>query len=151
MRNFLARIRPYVVVAGFGGAVLALSLAMAIDRGLGEDVRLISPHDSSTVQVNQALWVAGDPVADIYGNPLSSPVRVISPDADRMTRPQEDRSLVLLSVDKQRGENPLQARTVWLFAKAGAIGLALAGLVALAFPRSRVLPGPRSTHVVLHT
>ncbi len=143
MRCLLARIRPFALVAGFGGALLVLGMAMTLDRGLGEEVRLISPHESSTVEVNRALYAPGDSVAEIYGNPLSRPVRVIAPDPERMMRPEEDRSLVLLAVNKQRGENPLQARTVWLFAKAGALGLALLGLAALAFPRSCVVPRPK--------
>ena len=65
MRCLLARIRPFALFAGFGGAVLALALAMTIDRGFGEDVRLISPHESSTVQVNRALYAPGDPVAEM--------------------------------------------------------------------------------------
>ena len=75
MRCLLARVRPFALVAGFGGAVFALGLAMTIDRGFGEDVRLISPHDASTVQVNRALYAPGDTVAEIYGNPLSKSVR----------------------------------------------------------------------------
>jgi len=147
MRCLLARIRPFALIAGFGGALFALGLAMIIDRGFGEDVRLISPHDASTVQVNRALYAPGDPVAEIYGNPLSKPVRVIAPDPDRLVRPDEDASAVLLAVDKQRGENPLQARTVWLFAKAGALGLALLGLAALALPRSCVVPALQEANV----
>ena len=128
--------RPLVLIAGFGGALFALGLALLMDRGFGEEVRLISPHDPSTVEVNRALYIPGDSVAEIYGNPLSNPVRVVVPDPDRIVRPDEDPHAVLLMVDKQRGENPLQARTVWLFAKAGALGLLLFGLAGLAFPRS---------------
>ncbi len=151
MRRLLARIRPFALVAGFGGALLVLGLAVTLDRGLGEEVLLISPHESSTVEVNRALHAPGDPVAEIYGNPLSNPVRVIWPDPERMLRPEEDRSLVLLAVNKQRGENPVQARTVWLFAETAALGLALLGLAALAFPRSCVVPNPRGTEVALDT
>jgi hypothetical protein len=150
MRCLLARIRPFALAAGFGGAVIALALAMTIDRALGEEVRMISPHDASTVEVNRALYVPGDPVAEIYGNALSNPVRVIAPDPDRIVRPDEEPATVLLTVDKQRGENPLQARTIWLFAKAAALGLGLLGVAALALPRSGVAPGPKSTVVVLH-
>ena len=88
-------------------------------------------------------------MAEIYGNPLSNPVRVIWPDRERVLRPEEDQSLVLLTVNKQLGENPLQARTVWLFAKAGALGLGLLGLAALAFPRICVVPTPQRTETVL--
>ncbi len=149
MRCLLARIRPFALVTDFGGALLLLGMAMSLDRGLGEEVRIISPHESSTVEVNRALYVPGDPVAEIYGNPLSSPVRVISPDPERMMRPEEDRSLVLLAVNKQCGENPLQARTVWLFAKAGTLGLALLGLASLVFSRSCVVGRPKGAEVGL--
>ena len=149
MRCLLARLRPFGLVAGFGGTLLVLGMAMILDRGLGQEVRMISPHESSTVEVNRALYASGDPVAEIYGNPLSNPVRVIWPDPERMMRPEEDRSLMLLAVNKQHGENPLQARAVWLFAKAGALGLALLGLAALAFPRSCVVLGPRGTESAL--
>ena len=145
MRCLLARIRPFALLAGFGGAVLVLGMAMIVDRGLGEEVRLISPHESSTVEVNRALYSPGDPVAEIYGNPVKNPLRVIRPNPERMIRPDEDRSLVLLAVNKQRGENPLQARTVWLFAKAGTLGLVLLGMAALAFPRSCIVPGNGTT------
>ena len=138
MRSLLARIRPFALILGFGGSVLALGLALVVDRVLGEEVRLISPHDVSTVEVNRALHLPGDSVAEIYGNTLSNPVRIIAPDRDRIVRPDEDPAIVLLAVDKQRGENPLQARTVWLFAKAGALSLALLGLAAIAFPRRGV-------------
>ena len=138
MRCLLARIRPFALVAFFGGAVLVLGIAMIVDGGFGEEVRLISPHESSTVEVNRALYSPGEPVAEIYGNPLSNPVR---PDPESVIRPDEDRSLVLLAVNKQRGENPLQARTVWLFAKAGTLGLMLLGLAGIAFPRSCIVPG----------
>jgi hypothetical protein len=139
MRCLLARIRPWVQAAGFGGVVIALTLAWTIDRAMGEEVRLISPHDASTVEVNRALFVPGDPVPEIYGVPLSTPVRVIAPDSERILHPREDPALVLLRVDKRIGENPLQARTVWLFAKAAALVLGLIGVAALAFPRSCVV------------
>jgi hypothetical protein len=126
------------LIGGLGGALLVLALAVTVDRALGEEVLLISPHHTSTVEVNRALYVPGDPVAEIYGNPLSTPVRVIAPDSERMVRPAEDSSLALLAVNKQLGENPLQVKTVWLFAKVGALGLALVGLVALVLPRSCV-------------
>ena len=68
--------------------------------------------------------------------------RVFAPDPERMIRPEEDPSLVLMSVNKQQGENPLQARTVWFFAKVASLVLGLFGLAALALPRSCVSPRP---------
>ena len=136
MKCFLATIRPFVLIGGLSGAFLALISAVILDVGLGQDLRLISPHDAGTVEINQVLYTPGDPVAEVYGNPLSNPVRLIAPDKDRMIRPREDPSTILFSVDKQSGENPLQARTVWLFTKFLALGLGFFGLTALLFPKS---------------
>jgi len=58
-----------------------------------------------------------------------------------LIRPPQDPKLALLPVDKQQGENPLQAKTVWFVAKWASIGsgafvLLVLGLWA-AFFRSR--------------
>lgn len=136
MKKLLARLRPYALIGGFGGAVLVLALAAVLDFGFGEDLLMVSPHDPGTVEINRAMYLPGDPVAELYGNPLARPVRLIGPDPARMIRPEEDRNLVLFTVDKQRGENPLQARTVWLFARAMMLGLGLLGAAGLIFPRN---------------
>jgi hypothetical protein len=65
MKSLLARIRPFALVAGFGGALFALGLAMTLDRVFGVEVRLISPHGASTVEVNKALYLPGDPVEEM--------------------------------------------------------------------------------------
>jgi hypothetical protein len=136
MKCLLATIRPFVLIGGLSGAFLVLITAVILDFGLGQEIRMISPHDSSTVEINQALYMPGDPVAEVYGNPLSNPVRLIAPDKSHIIRPKEDASIMLFSVDKQNGENPLQARTVWLFTKFLALGLGFFGLTALLFPKS---------------
>jgi len=137
MRNLLARLRPYALTGGLGGFVLVVALALFLDFGLGEDLLMIAPHEPGTVEVNRALYLDGDSVAELYGNPLDKPVRLIRPDPTRIIRPGEDAGLVLFTVDKQAGENPLQARTVWLFAKAAMLGFGLLALAGLMFPRQR--------------
>lgn len=94
-------------------AAALLVIAFGIDRLLARDVRLIAPHDASTVKLNQSLYIAGDPVAEIYGNPLSKPVRVVVMSGDRIIRPAEDQSQQLLPVDAAKGDHPLQVQTVW--------------------------------------
>ena len=74
------------------------------------------------------------------GNPLSEPVRIVLPAGDKMIRPMEDTSLLLLPVNKSAGENPLQARTVWLFARYLGAGFLVLGLAGLLMPRRRVMP-----------
>ena len=130
-------LRRWAFGLGFGGAVLVMLTALTTDKVLGQDVLIISPHDESTVQLNRALYVSGDPVADLYGNPLSEPVRVILPAKDHLIRPQEDESLLLLKVDKQKGENPLQAQTVWFFARFALAGLTLLGITGFFLPRRK--------------
>jgi hypothetical protein len=120
---------------GFGGGVLALLAAAVLVWGLGKDVTLITPHDASSVEVNKALFSPGDPVAEIYGNPVSQPVKVILPSSDRLIRPEEDPDLLLMTVDKQKGENPLQAQTVWFFSKFALPPLFVLGIVGLFLPR----------------
>ena len=136
---------------GFGGAVLLLLAAIVADRGFGQDVLIIAPSDPTTIELNRAMFVSGDSVAELYGNPLSQPVRVILPSAASIVRPAEDPSLVLLKVDKQKGENPLQAQTVWLFAKLVVPALTLFGLVGLFLRRrgwhaARVARAAHATH-----
>ncbi len=96
---------------------------------------MIAPHNSETVEINRSLHLPGDGVAEIYGNPMSKPVRVIFPDADRLIRPEEDPGLLLLEVDKQKGENPLQARTLWFFGKFAVPALVLLGLIGFVLPK----------------
>ena len=142
MKNLLARLRPYALIAGSGGFVVVLALAATLDFGFGQDLLLVAPHEPGTVQVNRALYLEGDPVAELYGNPLDKPVRLIGPDPARIIRPEEDAGLVLFTVDKQQGENPLQARTVWLLARAAMLGFGLLGLSGLVLPRKRSAPMP---------
>ena len=115
---------------------LALLTAATLDRGFGTEVVIVASHDPSTVELNRALYTPGEAVAELYGNPLAQPVRVIMPRADRLLRPHEDPALLLLAVDKQKGENPLQAQTVWLFTKFAIAAFAVVGLVGFLVPRS---------------
>ncbi len=126
---------------GFGGAALVLAGAMLTVSLLGQEVVLIAPFDESTVELNRALHSPGDPVAEIYGNPMGQTVRIIAPDKGHLIRPTEEPSLLLLQVDKQKGENPLQAQTIWFFSKFAIPGFVLVGIVGLLLPRRQSSPG----------
>jgi hypothetical protein len=134
IRPLLGRIRPAAIALGFGGGLLLIAGASIMVWGLGEDVILLTPHDPSSVEINKTLHLPGDPVAEIYGNTQGQVVRVIRPNPESLIRPIEDPSLLLLAVDKQKGENPLQAKTVWFFTKLAAPPLFLLGLVGLFLP-----------------
>jgi hypothetical protein len=130
-------LRRLAFMAGFGGLAVGLIAVIATDRALGEEVLMIAPHKPSVVELNRMLYADGDPVAPLYGNPMSEQTRVVMPSEDRLLRPEEDPTLLLFRVDKQRGENPLQTQTLWFFAKFVLPGLALVGLLGFALPRRR--------------
>jgi len=139
-QSLVRRLRPLFVWVGFGGAAVVLAGAMLVVGLLGREVVLIAPFDESTVELNRALHSPGDPVAEIYGNPVGQTVRVIAPDKDRLVRPAEKPSLLLLQVDKQKGENPLQAQTIWFFSKFVVPAFAVIGVAGLFLPRRRSSP-----------
>lgn len=120
---------------GGAAALVALVLiwptAWALDRFAGRDVTIITPHAPEIVTVNQQLWIEGDDVAEIYGVPTEQIVRVLFADTSEIVVPKENPSQILLAVDKQAGENPLQARTVWFVAKRAGLGFGVAGVLAL--------------------
>ncbi len=124
---------------GFGGAAVLLALALLADVALSADVLIIVPHSPEMVEINRALFLPGDSVAELYGNPLDKPVRILLPSADHLIRPGEDSSLLLLQVDKQAGENPLQLRTIWFFVKPGAAVAFLLGLAGFLAPKRAVV------------
>ena len=131
------RLRRIAFMVGFGGLVVVLLAVITTDRALGQEVLMIAPHRPSVVELNRMLYADGDPVPQLYGNPLSEQTRVVLPSQDRLVRPEEDPTLLLFRVDKQRGENPLQTQTLWFFAKFVLPGLALLGLTGFALPRRR--------------
>ena len=144
-RKLLARARRIAIQIGFAGTLIALAGAWGIDRTTGEDVLIISSYDQGTVELNQILYEEGDAVAEIYGSPLSRPVRVILPDSDRLIRPVEDSSITLLQVDKSKGENPLQVQTVWFFARYVAYGFLALAFAGLLIPRRLAAAQPNLT------
>ncbi len=107
------------------------------------EVFLLVPHAPEVVEANRLMWSVGEPVAGLYGIPASHPVRVVFPNKAKLIVPEEDPSLTLLVVDKQAGDNPLQAKTVWYVVR---FSLLVCGVVALAggflahwFRRSRAV------------
>lgn len=120
------------------GAWLVLSLVALALAGLGplvarrfaHPVTLVAKASDVEVAANRELFLPGDEVAAIYGIPAARPVTVVAWDETQILRPAEDPTLRLLLVDKQRGDNPLQLKTVDFFARWLALGAA--GSAALA-------------------
>jgi hypothetical protein len=121
------------------GLLLSLAAPLAL-RPFAKEVTFVAPASREEVAVNQELWAKGEPVAPIYGIPASQPAVILFPDDSRLLRPTEDRNLLLYLVDKQRGDNPLQLKTVAFIARFAALGFgagALVAVLALAWLRRR--------------
>lgn len=126
---------------GWMGAVAVALLAFpaaAILASTATEAVMIQPHDPSVVEVNRGMWQLDPPdpkapdfekqVIAIYGNG-STRVKAVFVPKSRFIHPEELQGLVLLTVDKQKGENPLQAQTVWFVATWLLIGSAWAGVL----------------------
>jgi len=126
MRNRIAKV---ALVLGALGLVGAPAAAAALSAALGRTVILVSPHSPEVVAANKATWSKGEPVPEIYGIPGREPQRVLFAEPARLIVPEEDPSLTLYAVDKQKGENPLQVQTAWFAVK---IAMAVSGILLIA-------------------
>lgn len=113
------------------GSLLMLLGAIFVDRVLSTEVLFISPKPADVVRMDRELWEPGQSIAEIYGVPASQPSRVVLPDPALLIQPREDPSLVLMQVDKSKGENPLQTKTVWFVAVRAALGGVLLAMIGL--------------------
>lgn len=133
----MRRLLKVFLVLGLVATAAFPAVAWVLDRAFGQEVLIITPHAPEQVSANRELWAEGDPVPDLYGVPTNEPVRVLFPFPSRLIRPPESRDgLVLLAVDKQAGENPLQARSVWFIAwraSAAALAASIISLLGLAW------------------
>jgi hypothetical protein len=148
-------------LAGWG-SVLALAVAtltypaVLLLTCFATGAYVIAAKSPEMVQTNQALFDARDPkeseeayhkrVMEIYGNAVPYQTPVLFVRSDRFIHPKEAPDLVLLPVNKEAGENPLQVKTVWFFAKYLAVGSGTAFAVLLGLwlflRRSRKEPAP---------
>ncbi len=113
-------------LGAFAFSLLIYPAAWLLASG-SREVWMINPFDPKTVELNEALWEMDpvDPnapdyaekVIGIYGQPTSEPEEVLFVSEERLLHPSEMKTLTLLRVDKTKGENPLQVKTVFFFAK----------------------------------
>lgn len=130
-----------LVIVGGLAAIAAPITAWRMDESYGIEVQMIVPHAPEVAAMEQLLADENTPVTSLHGEALGPPVRLVLFDQTGLIRPPQDPKLALLPVDKQQGDNPLQAKTVWFAAKWASIGsgafvLLVLGLWA-AFFRSR--------------
>ena len=135
------RIAKAALFLGVAGLVFSAVAAFALPAVFGRTVVLVAtPNAPEIVNANRALWMAGDPVAPIYGTPIGEPRRILFAEEKRIIVPPEDPTLTLYTVDKNKGQNPLQAQTVRLLATICALGsgvLLAAGVLHFVWKRFR--------------
>ena len=116
--------------------------AAALIAGNAVEAYIIAGKDKSAIEVERAIFeppkgaskdskAYRDAVISIYGSQTDEPTKVVFVAAEKFVNPPELPSLVLLPVDKQKGENPLQVKTVFFFATKTAMGAAVVGIVLL--------------------
>ena len=139
----MSRILMILGGLAFLSAALIYPIAGILASGAVE-AYLISAKDPSAVKVEQEIFEAPkgvskdskayrDAVMGIYGSVTDDPTKVLFVPAEKFVRPKELPTLTLLPIDKQKGENPLQVKTVYFFASKTAGGAAAFGaLFALA-------------------
>jgi hypothetical protein len=122
-------------------AVLAYPVAWGI-ASMGTEAYMIAGKDKSTWDIEKALFEPPkgaskeskeyrDAVLRIYGVPTDEPTKVVFEPQDHFVRTDLLPSIVILPIYKEKGENPLQVKTVYFFASRSALGAAVAGLFLL--------------------
>ena len=129
------------LVLGIAGLVLTPAAVLILPAAFGRTVQLVTtPNAADIVALNRAMWSKGEPVAPIYGTPIGEPMTILFAEERRIIVPAEDPSLTLYTVDKSKGENPLQVQTVAFLSKFALIGsgvLLLAGALHFMWKRIR--------------
>ena len=123
-------------IGAFAVAALTYPSLWALER-FAVEAWLITPHHPQKVEVNRGLFLLDAPgpsdrdyprkVMEVYGNPTGEPVRVLFVPRGRFVHPPELPSLTLLTVEKEKGENPLQVQTLRFLSARLAGGASLVG------------------------
>jgi hypothetical protein len=108
-----------------GGAVEAYIIAAKDASAVEVDRQIFEPPKNVSKESKEYR----DAVMSLYGSQTDEPTKVVFVPAEKFLRPAELPTLVLLPIDKQKGENPLQVKTIYFFASRTAIGAVVAGLI----------------------
>ena len=144
MSRLRDRLAKAALILGVVGALASPVAAALLSAAAGRTVILLNPDPPEVVEANRALWSSGEPVAKIYGTPVGEPMRILFADSARIIVPKEDPSLTFYTVDKAKGENPLQERTMWFTVRLAMYGSGALLAAALLHILWRRLRGPRS-------
>jgi hypothetical protein len=123
----LCAVIPYPAVSLIGGGAVEAYILMAKPPEVVKQNRLLFKADG----MDRKSKAYRDAVMGLYGLPVSEPDKVVFVPVSRMFRPYELPEIVLLPVDKQKGENPMQLKTLQFFAPLVTAGAAVTGAVLL--------------------
>lgn len=151
----MSRLLGILAIVAFGFAALTYPVAFGIASGATE-AYLIAGKDPTAIAVEEELFEPPkgaskdskeyrDAVLRIYGVPTDETTKVVFWPKEKFVHPKQLPSLTILPVYKEKGENPLQVKTVWFFASRTAIGAAVAGAFLLglaAVTRRKSAPPP---------
>jgi hypothetical protein len=127
--------KTLLLAAGIGsqaGVAVVLIGAWVLSAHFSSDVLFIAPNAPEAVEMERMIWEEGDPVVPIYGIPADEKQRILFADEGKIVRPEEDSNLILYRVSKEQGDNPLQEKTLWFFARWAATGLGVAAAISFA-------------------
>jgi len=127
-------------------AALALPAAWAI-ASTATDAYMIAGKEKGTWAVEKELFEPPkgvskdskeyrDAVLRIYGVPTDEPTKVVFVPRDRFEHTDLLPSITILPVYKEKGDNPLQVKTVYFFATRTVLGAAVAGAFLLGLARA---------------
>ena len=114
-----------VLGIGAWGVLLAATLIARSLTDQAQEVYLLIPHaDKTVVETNEFLFDTkpDDPkyerkLLEIYGIPTETKEKILI-DPSKIQRPKKDRpDIAYFAVDKEKGENPWQLKTVLLIAR----------------------------------
>lgn len=135
--------KALLLVGWVAAFILAIATypAAAIVARTAVEAYIIAAKDPAAVEVERAIFeppkapkdskAYRDAVMRIYGSQTDEATAVVFVPQERFLHPQELPTLTLLPVDKQKGQNPLQVKTVYFFASRSVAGFAVAGIVFL--------------------
>jgi hypothetical protein len=117
----------YPAIAGIAATAVEVYLVPAKDPSLVEQEKIL--FDPEGMKKDSPEYRKA--VISIYGLPTEETTSVVFVSDAQLTRPPELPGILILAVDKHKGENPMQTKTLWFFAKYLAGGSAFAGALLL--------------------
>lgn len=129
---------------GWMGALLvavATYPAVAVVASGAIDAYVVAAKSESMVKFNKDSFEPRDPketdaafqkrIMEVFGNAVDYSTPVLFVPKEKFIRPAEAPNIIILPVDKEKGENPLQVKSLYFFAKYIVTGASVAFVALL--------------------